>query len=193
MDDCEGAHKAVKAFDLEKDVKALKNKRVEIGKGTEAEQTKNTKLDKSKKHQSNEVETEIEATEFDLNYNVKVSNSFSPLLQIVQEKASSAAAQASYNDLQITPLSPSPSPVSRDSVQLCNSPKIPSGTPPSPRTPSGSPGHHASASESPKTPEQKSEADEEETVYFEGNLISKQEAFKKILEAVQDMNRNFNP
>ena len=58
VDDCEGAHKAVKAFDIEKDVKALKNERVEIGKGTEAvKQTKNknTKLDKSKKHQTLET------------------------------------------------------------------------------------------------------------------------------------------
>ena len=79
--------KAVKAFDLEKDVKALKNKRVELGKGTEAvKQTKNTKFAKSKKHLSNEVETEIEATEFDLNYNVKVSNSFPPLLQQQQHR-----------------------------------------------------------------------------------------------------------
>ena len=78
-------------------------------------------------------------------------------------------------------------------MQLCSSPKISSDTPPSPRTPSGSPGPHTSATESPQTPEQKSEADEEETVYFEGKLISKQEAFKKILEAVQDMNKNFNP
>ena len=100
---------------IEKDVKALKNRIVELEEGTEAvKQAKNTKLVKAKKHLSNEVKTEIEATELDLNYNVKVSNSFSPLLQIVQEKA----AQASSNDLQLPPLSPSPSPVSRDSVQL---------------------------------------------------------------------------
>ena len=35
--------------------------------------------------------------------------------------------------------------------------------------------------------------DEEEKVLFEGKLINKQDAFKKILEAVQDMNNNFNP
>ena len=33
----------------------------------------------------------------------------------------------------------------------------------------------------------------EEEVLFEGKLISKQDAFKKILEAVQDMNNHFNP
>ena len=35
--------------------------------------------------------------------------------------------------------------------------------------------------------------DEEEKVLFEGKLINKQDAIKKILEAVQDMNNNFNP
>ena len=98
----------------------------------------------------------------------------------------------------------------------CTKSVKPSSTPPSPQTPSGTPPppgpsqayHHTylpvtvvpplpppdlPARSSPLGSSPETDEAETETVLFEGKLISKQDALKKILEAVQDVNKNFNP
>ena len=207
VNDCAAAQKAVEAFthendcriDLENEIEVLKNKidDLEKGKGVIVKQANRgyqnnsseniNKLSESKTNLSNEMK--IKAMDMDINYNVKVSNSFSPLLQLSKEKSPSPPKASS--DL-LPPLSTSLSSPCK-STQHCSSSQIPSGTPPSPRTPPVSPGRLVSTSESPQSREQNSDISEEETFYHEGNLISKKEAFKKILEAVQGIDKTFNP
>ena len=79
-----------------------------------------------------------------------------------------------------TPPPPGPSQASHRS----HLPVIPTFSPPDPDLPACSSPHETS----PDTNEA-----ETETVLFEGRLISKQDALQKILEAVQDVNNNFNP
>ena len=133
------------------------------------DRAKDKKIYKVEENLMNEVNPEFETIEMDLNYNVKVSNPFSPLLEVDQEKPPPPS-----NDLQPPP-SPRSSVTWNSTKSRSTSPK-PSRTPPSPNT----------SSEPEST-----QSDEEDQVYFEGNLISKQEAFKKIIEAVQDMGKNF--
>ena len=142
-------------------------------------------LYKVEENMMNDVNPEFETIEMDLNYNVQVSNPFSPLLELVQEEPPPFS-----NDLQPPPSPISPvgtlleygnfPPVTWNPTKSCSSSPKPSGTPPSPNTPS----------ETESTQPQE-ETDEEDQLYFEGNLISKQEAVKKIIEAVQDMGKNF--
>ena len=101
-----------------------------------------------------------------------------------------------------------------DQVRCVQSLKHPS-TPSSPHTPApGTPppsgpcpaSHHSHlpvkptspprdlpACSSPCSTSSETNRAETETVLFEGNLISKQDFLKKILEAVQEVNNNFNP
>ena len=79
-----------------------------------------------------------------------------------------------------TPPPPGPSPASHCS----HLPVIPTFSPPDPTLP----GCSSPRETSPDTNEA-----ETDTVLFEGRLISKQDALQKILEAVQDVNNNFNP
>ena len=133
------------------------------------DRAKDKKIYKVEENLMNEVNPEFETIEMDLNYNVKVSNPFSPLLEVDQEKPPPPS-----NYLQPPP-SPR-SPVTWNSTKSRSPSPKPSRTPPSTNTPSES---------------ESTQSDEEDQVYFEGNLISKQEAFKKIIEAVQDMGKNF--
>ena len=133
------------------------------------DRAKDKKIYKVEENLMNEVNPEFETIEMDLNYNVKVSNPFSPLLEVDQEKPPPPS-----NYLQPPPSRRSP--VTWNSTKSRSPSPKPSRTPPSTNTPSES---------------ESTQSDEEDQVYFEGNLISKQEAFKKIIEAVQDMGKNF--
>ena len=79
-----------------------------------------------------------------------------------------------------TPPPPGPSQASHRS----HLPVIPTFSPPDPDLP---------ACSSPRETSPDTNEAETETVLFEGRLISKQDALQKILEAVQDVNNNFNP
>ena len=189
--DCAAAHKVIESFAMKNEctaeiktgIKVPEKKIEELEECTKQKnreyenknkiKEKNTKNDGKEISNSN-LKPEIETIEEDLNYNVEVSNSFSPLIQLEPETLSSK-----------------PSVVSLSSREPCISPSAPLNTPTSPCTPSTAK-QALISSESPRTLEAASDM-EEETVYFEGKLISKQDAFKKILEAVQDMNNNFNP
>ena len=203
QNECAAAHKVIESFDLKNEcTKELKNgikvpekKIEEAEKCTKAVKQKNrdyeNKLDKKEKNTKNEgkenscsnLKPEIETIEEDLNYNVEVSNSFSPLIQLEPETLSSTP-----------PLLPSPSHASLGSRESCFPLPAPTplNTPPSPCTPSTAKQPLTSETSS-ESPQEAASDNEEETVYFEGKFISKQDAFKKILEAVQDMNNNFNP
>ena len=180
LNDRAAAHKAVEAITQEKDsirvlereIKVLKNKivKLETDAGTVEKkavygyQNNTTEREKNKAKENldlfDKIETEIE---MDINYNVKVSNSFSPLLQLLPEK-SSPSSQAPTNDLQSS-LRTYPLPAS------WNSPQVQPCSPTSPRTSSDvitSDIPSTSAPESPQTPRTSSEANEVETVLFEG-------------------------
>ena len=196
--------------DLENEMKVSDRKIEKNEKHTEVEKQKNyesKREDGKKDENTNEAKENtcievkpggIEALDVDLNYNVIVSNSFSPLLYVDGETPSSSKpppptppTPVSLKFRESTPASPCNA-SGRDNCSDLESTLLPSSLvkpgSTSPELPLS-----ISSPESPQTEAAASETNEEETVLFEGKLISKQDAFKKILEAVQEMNSNFNP
>ena len=186
VDECKAANKVVEAFETEINVleKNMKNETVKqsnCGYG-------NNLSERVHEMNMNRANENVHY-EMDLNYNVKVSNPFSPLLQL-----------ESACDSHQTPNSRTSAP------RPFGSPHTPSRTPPSqtapPKTPpsqtpscqqgcfeSSHPTSYTTAN-SAQTDEAKSESSEAEKVLFEGKLINKQDAFKKIIEAVKGMHND---
>ena len=137
-DDRAAAYKVIESFAStvkvhENKIKAPENKKEEIKKCTEDVKQKNFESEPAEKEKNTNVieensfihiKPEIVAVEEDLDYNVKVSNSFSPLLQLVQETSSTSEPT----------LLTSPSSVALSSRQSCSSPQTPLYTQPSPCT-----------------------------------------------------------
>ena len=119
---------------------------------------------------------------------IKVFNRESPHTGAIKFSESASAKPPCSPTSSRTPLGTPPPPSS--SSQASHPPDQPTCWP-SPTIrgtfPCSSP-HGTSSAVSPGATEA-----ETETVLFEGRLISKQDALKKILEAVQDVNKNFSP
>ena len=124
VDKSKAAQKDIEA--LKPEINVLKSKKVELQNETiKPRDCVHGKMNLSETDQETTKANEIGHYEVDLNYNVRVSNPFSPLLQL-----ESSSQVSSVCDLHQTPISGSSPPPFW-------SPHTPSGNPPSPRTPAG--------------------------------------------------------
>ena len=186
VDECKAAHKDIEAFKTE--INVLKSKEVELQNETiKPRDCVHGKMNHSGTDQETTKAYEIGDYEVDLNYNVRVSNPFSPLLQL-----ESSSEVSSVCDSHQTP-------ISRNSPPPFMSPHTPSGNPPSPRTPAGQRGCFESSHPPSPTPAKSLQAEEARrepvnpVMVFEGKPVSTEFALKKIKEAFEEINNHFRP
>ena len=186
MDECKAAHKDIEAFKTE--INVLKSKEVELqNEIIKPRDCVHGKMNHSGTDQEMTKAYEIGDPEVDLNYNVRVSNPFTPLLQLELSSEVSSVCDSHQT------------PISRNSPPPFMSPHTPSGNPPSPSTPAGQKGCFESLH--PPSPTQAKSLQAEEArqepmnpvMVFEGKPVSTEFALKKIKEAFEEINNHFKP